>query len=70
MKRFQHNNGFISYYKNIIAERMQDKKEGRIVKWKDPDTKNSREPAADPKFDTAKERAAREKAEKDAKGRK
>ncbi len=67
MKRFQHNNGFISYYKNIIAERMQDKKEGRIVKWKDPDKEGSRELAADPKQETAKEKAAREKAEKDKK---
>lgn len=67
MKRFQHNNGFISYYKNIIAERMQDKKEGRIVKWKDPGKPEDREEPEDPKQETAKEKAAREKAEKDKK---
>lgn len=60
MKRFQHNNGFISYYKNIIAERMQDKGEGRIVKWKAPGKDSDREPSADPK----------QEAEKDAKGKK
>ncbi len=64
MKRFQHNNGFISYYKNIIAERMQDKGEGRIVKWKAPGKNSDREPSADPKFETAKEKTAREKDEK------
>ena len=51
MKRFQHTNGSISYYKNTIAERMEKKKEGRIVKWKKPGPEIEQPEVAETKSD-------------------